>query len=97
MKFLYLFGANMSVEFDKLKIKVAAALAEIAAEKAIVADRDAKILLMTAEIEALKAATPVVVDVSEADFAALSAMIDAALPAAPAESPIGDPIHPALV
>jgi|WetSurMetagenome_2_1015567.scaffolds.fasta_scaffold00674_13 hypothetical protein len=94
MSFLKLFtGVKMSLEFDKLRIRVATAAAVISNQIAEIADLKAK----------LAASVPAPAEVTEADYAALSKALDDVLPVpATAEVPVDSTLavdglsHPAL-
>jgi ribosomal protein S3 len=108
-KFLALFthhaGADMSLEFDKLKNRVAVAVATITHQNTLIGEKDAKITELHAQIGSLLAASPAAPEIKEEDYAALTAQIETAvLPlevtgaalAEPTILPQADPAHPAL-
>jgi hypothetical protein len=87
MSFLKLFtGVKMSsVEFDKLKNKVAVAAATIAHQNTVIADLNARLAAATAPV-----VTPV--EVSDADYAALGKVLEDVFANTPLLAPIADTI-----
>jgi hypothetical protein len=83
MTFLKLFtGVTMSQEFEKLKNKVAVAAATISHQNTVIAD-------LTAKLAAVPAPAPVV-EVTDADYAALGKVLDDVFAATPSLAPIAD-------
>lgn len=90
MSFLKLFtGVKMpSLEFERLKNKVAVAAATIAHQNAVIADLEAKLAASA------PAPTPVP-DVTDADYVALGKVLDDVFAVTPALAPVANEIAPA--